>query len=290
MDQRVSRYETWEELLGYCRCRPTRSGELVLDVFGRADPRRVRALGLDLHRPAADRALAGRGRGPARAAGSTCPLEDLRASAAGEHDLRRRPRRRRCARCSRSRSPAPAPCWPRPARSLRGAAGAEPDRRRGLHRRRARRARRDRAGRLRRARRPAARARPTACSLGRARRDARRAAGRAASEMSELESRAPTRRCEAITRAQAANFYYGIRLLPAESAPRDVRRLRVRAPRRRHRRRHARGRGEARGLRAERRAACAGSGVAGAAARTRDGRAGGRLQRASRSPLARSRS
>ena len=48
--------------------------------------------------------------------------------------------------------------------------------------------------------------------------------------------------CEAVTRAQAANFYYGIRLLPARAPARDVRRLRVRAPRRRHRRRDARAR------------------------------------------------
>ena len=45
------------------------------------------------------------------------------------------------------------------------------------------------------------------------------------------------RHCEALTRAHAANFYYGIRLLPAPKRARHVRRLRVRPAGRRHRRR-----------------------------------------------------
>ena len=42
VDQRVSRYETWEQLQGYCRLSADPVGELVLGVFGAADPWRVR--------------------------------------------------------------------------------------------------------------------------------------------------------------------------------------------------------------------------------------------------------
>jgi squalene synthase HpnC len=41
MDQRVSRYETWEELRGYCALSADPVGELVLAVFGVATPERV---------------------------------------------------------------------------------------------------------------------------------------------------------------------------------------------------------------------------------------------------------
>jgi len=41
MDQRVTRYATWEQLLGYCRLSADPVGELVLGVFGRATPARV---------------------------------------------------------------------------------------------------------------------------------------------------------------------------------------------------------------------------------------------------------
>ena len=41
MDQRVSRYETWEELRGYCALSADPIGELVLMVFGVATPERV---------------------------------------------------------------------------------------------------------------------------------------------------------------------------------------------------------------------------------------------------------
>ena len=40
-DQSVSRYETWEQLLGYCALSANPVGELVLGVFGRATPARV---------------------------------------------------------------------------------------------------------------------------------------------------------------------------------------------------------------------------------------------------------
>jgi squalene synthase HpnC len=40
-DQRVSRYETWEQLRGYCALSADPVGELVLAVFGAATPERV---------------------------------------------------------------------------------------------------------------------------------------------------------------------------------------------------------------------------------------------------------
>jgi squalene synthase HpnC len=40
-DQRVSRYETWEQLRGYCALSADPVGELVLEVFGLATPERV---------------------------------------------------------------------------------------------------------------------------------------------------------------------------------------------------------------------------------------------------------
>jgi squalene synthase HpnC len=41
MDQRVSRYETWEELRGYCSLSADPVGELVLGVLGLATPARI---------------------------------------------------------------------------------------------------------------------------------------------------------------------------------------------------------------------------------------------------------
>ena len=40
-DQRVARYDTWEQLLGYCHLSADPVGELVLGVFGAATPERV---------------------------------------------------------------------------------------------------------------------------------------------------------------------------------------------------------------------------------------------------------
>jgi squalene synthase HpnC len=42
MDQRVKRYETWEQLRGYCELSANPVGELVLGVFGAATPAHVR--------------------------------------------------------------------------------------------------------------------------------------------------------------------------------------------------------------------------------------------------------
>lgn len=41
VDQRVSRYETWEQLRGYCALSANPVGELVLGIFGQATPERV---------------------------------------------------------------------------------------------------------------------------------------------------------------------------------------------------------------------------------------------------------
>jgi squalene synthase HpnC len=41
VDQRVTRYETWEQLQGYCALSANPVGELVLGVFGLASPERV---------------------------------------------------------------------------------------------------------------------------------------------------------------------------------------------------------------------------------------------------------
>jgi len=41
IDQRVARYDTWEQLLGYCHLSADPVGELVLGVFGAATPERV---------------------------------------------------------------------------------------------------------------------------------------------------------------------------------------------------------------------------------------------------------
>jgi squalene synthase HpnC len=41
VDQRVARYETWEQLLGYCRLSADPVGELVLAALGRTSPERV---------------------------------------------------------------------------------------------------------------------------------------------------------------------------------------------------------------------------------------------------------
>ena len=63
MDQRVTRYVSWEQLAAYCELSANPVGEIVLGVFGEASPDRV-GLERDLHRTAADRASAGCGRGP----------------------------------------------------------------------------------------------------------------------------------------------------------------------------------------------------------------------------------
>ena len=58
-------------------------------------------------------------------------------------------------------------------------------------------------------------------------------------EVMRMDVPAAYRHCEEVTRSQARNFSYGIRLLPPRQAARAVRRLRVRPADRRHRGRHA---------------------------------------------------
>ena len=50
-----SRYETWDELLDYCRRSANPVGRLVLLVFGYEDPDAAAALRRHLHRPCSSR-------------------------------------------------------------------------------------------------------------------------------------------------------------------------------------------------------------------------------------------
>ena len=61
-DQLVTRYETFEDLVGYCGLSANPVGRMVLHIFGAATPARARCP-TGLHRAAAGRALAGRRRG-----------------------------------------------------------------------------------------------------------------------------------------------------------------------------------------------------------------------------------
>ncbi len=86
VDQRVSRYETWEQLRGYCRLSADPVGELVLGVFGATEEWRVRlsdsvCTGLQLTEHLQDVA-------EDRARGRVyIPLEDLARFGAVEGDL-----------------------------------------------------------------------------------------------------------------------------------------------------------------------------------------------------------
>jgi squalene synthase HpnC len=86
VDQRVSRYQTWEQLQGYCRLSADPVGELVLGIFGAADPRRVRlsdsiCTGLQLVEHLQDVA---EDRDQGRI---YLPMEDLHRFGAGEQDV-----------------------------------------------------------------------------------------------------------------------------------------------------------------------------------------------------------
>jgi squalene synthase HpnC len=93
LDQRVSRYATWEELRGYCALSADPVGELVLGVLGSATPERVAlsdsictALQLTEHcQDVAEDLARGRVYLPAEdLARFGCTLEDLAAPHAGE--------------------------------------------------------------------------------------------------------------------------------------------------------------------------------------------------------------
>jgi len=86
VDQRVSRYQSWDQLRGYCRLSADPVGELVLGVFDAADPRRVQlsdsiCTGLQLVEHLQD-VVEDRDRGRVY-----LPLEDLARFGAGEQDL-----------------------------------------------------------------------------------------------------------------------------------------------------------------------------------------------------------
>ena len=85
------------ELRGYCALSANPVGRLVLHVFGVGTPARVALSDRVCTRPADHRALAGRRRGPRRAAGSTCPARTWRGSACAEPTWPRRRRRPPCA-------------------------------------------------------------------------------------------------------------------------------------------------------------------------------------------------
>jgi squalene synthase HpnC len=87
VDQRVARYDTWEQLLGYCHLSADPVGELVLSAFGHATPERVAlsnrictALQLAEHwQDVAEDAARGR---------VYLPAEDLERFGCGEAELR----------------------------------------------------------------------------------------------------------------------------------------------------------------------------------------------------------
>ncbi len=236
VDQRVTRYETWEQLLGYCHAlgRPRRGARAA-----RVRCRHLRArgaLGPDLHGAAAGRALAGRRRGSARGPRSTCRPRTWRASAAPRATSRAVPRHG----------------------ALQGLIAFEVARTRALLRRRgaadrhAARARAAGSGGVRR-RRPTRRsgrssAPATTCSAvrrgprvrGALRRWRERLAGSRRGEPVSLHTPAAYRQCEALTRAAAGELLLRHPPAPRRPSAGDVRGVRVRATRRRHRRRHAR--------------------------------------------------
>ena len=242
VDQRVGRYQTWEQLRRLLRAVGRSGGRARARRLRRRHARADRAVELDLHGAAADRALPGRAPRTSPAVGSTCRLEDLRRFGCADADLA----------ADHASEP------------LREVLAFEVARARGLladgapligslrGRPRLAVAAFVAGGRaaldaIERARYDVLAGPPRA---GRARRALALAATLRASRSGGVVSAAAAiadayRHCEAVTRRQAANFFYGIRLLPRRPAPRDVRGIRVRPPRRRHRRRDARAGGEA---------------------------------------------
>ncbi len=207
VDQVVMHYDTWASLRGYCSLSANPVGRLVLAVFGVATPERLAwsddvctALQLVEHLQdvgedyARGRALPpGRGPRPVRRVGRRSRCRDGVALAPRGRRARGRPR------------PSVAP--PRGATALpqspRSGAGGG----RRIRRRWARGPRRDRARPLRRARRrrpSLARGHGVPDGAGRCRRSGR-----------GMRRDDVYARCEQITRTEAKNFAFGIRLLPA---------------------------------------------------------------------------
>ena len=67
-----TRYETWDEVIDYCRRSANPVGRLVLRLAGRSTPRRRSSIRCRLHGAAADELLAGPRRSTGRAGDSTC--------------------------------------------------------------------------------------------------------------------------------------------------------------------------------------------------------------------------
>ena len=270
VDQRVSRYETWEQLQGYCALSADPVGELVLGVFGARRP----AAGARCRTRSAPRcSWPSTARTSPRtwpADGSTCPLRTSPASAADDGGPRRRARagRPRCARCSPSRSHGRAGCCAAGAPLVGGRCAGRPRLRR---RRRSSRAGGRRCDAIERAGYDVLAGPP-------------RAGRRAAWRMLARDARRASRCCgagehacrERLRALRGDHARAGGELLlrhpPAapRAAPGDVRRLRVRAARRRHRRRRRSPRREAGApRRAGARSSSRGTGAAGRPARTR---------------------
>ena len=198
-------------------------------MFGAATPRADRAVGPGLRRAAGDRAHPGRPRGlRARAR-----LPAARGPGHGSRCTESRPRRRRVTPEKREliefEVRARGRCWRRVRRS-RSAAAPPPRRDRRVRRRRPRDARRDRAGAVRRV------AAPRPAGPAPASRAAPGSAGRAMT-IPALEIEHAYRRCEADHPRGGGELLLRDPAAAARQAPGDERRVRVRAPGRRHRRR-----------------------------------------------------
>ena len=238
VDQRVSRYETWEQLRGYCALSADPVGELVLGVLGMATPARIAlsdsictALQLTEHcQDVAEDSAAG---------ASTCRPRTSPASAARPRTSPPSTPASRCGRCSPSRSRARellaegAPLIGELRGRARlavaafvagGRAALDAIERAGYDVL----AGPPRAGGARRLLALAARRSGGAGGAGVS------TPGRAPPRPTRTASRSRARRPPTSTTASAC--------CRARAPPRDVRGVRVRPPRRRHRRRHARAR------------------------------------------------
>ena len=104
-------YETFEDLLGYCRLSADPVGRLVLAVFGVDRPAYRPALRPGLHGAAAAGVLAGRRRGPQGRPGLPAGREHAGARRRRRPTWTRRAPRRRCAGCSPTRPGGQSRCW-----------------------------------------------------------------------------------------------------------------------------------------------------------------------------------
>ena len=130
MDQRISEYESWDELREYCRHSADPVGRLVLGVLGRAGRRAARrVVGRRVHRPPARELPPGRAARP----GSGTRVPAGRGSPPLRRHRPRRAERAADASCSSSRPIGRAACSPRASGCAKRSAGA-PARRSGSSR------------------------------------------------------------------------------------------------------------------------------------------------------------